>query len=97
MFVNVVSGEIIVDVGMMCDADEESPLKVRVGATATSSPLQTSKSAGRSDGSAAASHNSALARLPGPPWGPPRVRNISGGLLCDEPGLGKTITLIALM
>ena len=27
----------------------------------------------------------------------PRGRNVRGGLLCDEPGLGKTITMIALI
>lgn len=27
----------------------------------------------------------------------PMIRDISGGLLCDEPGLGKTITLLAVM
>ncbi len=28
---------------------------------------------------------------------PPTIQGICGGLLCDEPGLGKTITLLALM
>lgn len=27
----------------------------------------------------------------------PSLHGVSGGFLCDEPGLGKTITLLALM